>query len=195
MGSEPSEVTILLNAVKNGDRNAIDRLFPLVYEELRQRARSQAGGIKPTDTMNTTAIVHEAYLKLADQTHPDWKNRAHFYAVAAIAMRHVFLDYAKRKKRLKRGAGVAHVRLEDTEVASPEPQMDDAQAEQVLELDAALQKLTETNPRLTRVVECRFFGGMTVEDTAEALGTSAATVKRDWVIARAKLFKDMTSFD
>jgi RNA polymerase sigma factor (TIGR02999 family) len=195
MGSSTSEVTVLLNAVRSGDRKAIDRLFPLVYDELRQRAKMQAGGIRPTDTMNTTAIVHEAYLKLADQTNPDWKNRAHFYAVAAIAMRHVFLDYAKRKKRLKRGAGVVHVRIEDEPVAAVEPDMDDAQAEQILELDAALIKLGDSNPRLARVVECRFFGGMTVEDTAEVLGTSAATVKRDWVLARAKLFKDITGLD
>jgi len=195
MGSENSEVTLLLHAIKGGDQKAIDRLFPLVYDELRQRARMQTVGVKGNGTMDTVAIVHEAYLKLADQTNPDWKNRAHFYAVAAIAMRHVFLDYAKRKKRLKRGAGAAHVRVEDVPVAAPESLLDDSQAEQVLELDAALQKMAESNPRLSRVVECRFFGGMTVGDTAEVLGISPATVKRDWVLARAKLFKDISHFE
>ena len=195
MEKDSSQVTMLLNAVRGGDRGAIDRLFPLVYDELRQRAHRRVGGIKPTDTMNTTAIVHEAYLKLADQTNPDWKNRAHFYAVAAIAMRHVFLDYAKRKKRLKRGAGATHVPLEDVSVAAEESLLDEAQAEQILELDAALENMSKSNLRLARVVECRFYGGMTVEDTAEVLSISPATVKRDWVLARAKLFSEISRVD
>lgn len=189
MGNDAANVTMLLNALQEGDRTAVDKLFPLVYEELRRSARSQRFRRNKNATMNTTAIVHEAYLKLADQPRQNWENRAHFFAVAAIAMRHIFLDYAKRKKRLKRGGGAAHVSVEDVLLPDPESILDDEQAERMLSLDGALQKLESKDPRLARVVECRFFGGMTVADTAVALGISPATVKRDWTLARARLYK------
>lgn len=151
-----------------------------------------AGGLA---TMNTTAIVHEAYLKLADQKGAKFENRAHFFAVAAKAMRHVFLDYAKRKSRQKRGGDVVHVDIDDVPVITSAIEMDHDEADRVLALDKALDALAKENSRLAQVVECRFFGGMTVEDTANALGTSPATVKRDWNTARALLFRAIKSPD
>jgi RNA polymerase sigma factor (TIGR02999 family) len=186
-----TDISVLIQAARTGDAAAVDRLFPLVYEELRHQARRNLAGMNRDGTMNTTAIVHEAYLKMSDQSRPDWNNRAHFFAVAAKAMRHVYLDYAKRKTRVKRGGGVPHVSVEDVPVADPNAIFAEEHAERVLELDSALQELEVKNPRLARVVECRFFGGMTVEDTASALGTSPATVKRDWTMARVLLFKDL----
>ncbi len=191
--SDPATITQLLHAAKSGDRTAMDQLFPLVYDELRQRAgkqRAAAGGLA---TMNTTAIVHEAYLKLADQKDPQFANRAHFFAVAAKAMRHVFLDYAKHKSRQKRGGDVAHVDIDNTNVGDSYIEMEYEEAERLLALDMALNSMASKNPRLAQVVECRFFGGMTVEDTATAVGTSAATVKRDWNTARVMLFQSMNN--
>lgn len=211
--ADSATVTQLLNAAQTGDSSAIDTLFPLIYDELRQRAHAQRAGFGGHATMNTTAIVHEAYFKLAgardgatshDPTSQDanshkegkqkggsWQSRAHFYAVAAKAMRHVFLDYAKRKTRQKRGDGAVHVSL-DTEFA---PQvasvLGEAEADQVMALEAALIELQRLDERAARVVECRFFGGMTVEDTGAALNLSPATVKRDWVYARTMLFQLM----
>jgi RNA polymerase sigma factor (TIGR02999 family) len=193
MTEKYTDISVLIEAARTGDSDAVDRLFPLVYEELRSQARRNLAGMNRDGTMNTTAIVHEAYLKMSDQSKPDWNNRAHFFAIAAKAMRHVYLDYAKRKTRQKRGGGAAHVPIEDVPVADQNAVFDDAHAELVLELDAALKKLEEKSPRLTRVVECRFFGGMTVEDTSLALGISPATVKRDWTMARTLLFTDLKS--
>ena len=192
--SDPATVTQLLNAAQTGDSSAIDRLFPLIYDELRQRAHAQRLGFGGHPTMNTTAIVHEAYVKLAHHDRENgqgWSNRSHFYAAAAKAMRHVFLDYAKRKKRIKRGDGAHHVSIDDDHVPEIAAAMGHEEADQVIALDAALIQLHQTNERAARVVECRFFGGMTVEDTAAALGLSPATVKRDWVSARVLLFQLM----
>jgi RNA polymerase sigma factor (TIGR02999 family) len=193
MTEKYTDISVLIEAARTGDSDAVDKLFPLVYDELRGQARRNLAGMNRDGTMNTTAIVHEAYLKMSDQSKPDWNNRAHFFAIAAKAMRHVYLDYAKRKTRQKRGGGAAHVPIEDVAVADQNAVFDEKHAELVLELDAALKNLEEKSPRLTRVVECRFFGGMTVEDTSLALGISQATVKRDWTMARALLFKDLKS--
>jgi RNA polymerase sigma factor (TIGR02999 family) len=141
--------------------------------------------------MNTTAIVHEAYLKLADQRDVRYENRVHFYAVAAKAMRHVFLDYAKRKAAQKRGGDIAHVSFDDALVGDPGFELSDEQADQVIALDKALTRFATDYPRQSGVVECRFFGGMTVEDTAALLDTSPATVKRDWVFAQAWLYRTL----
>lgn len=198
--SDPATVTQLLNAAQTGDSSAIDRLFPLIYDELRQRAHAQRVGYGGHATMNTTAIVHEAYFKLASNENrevesnkpdvsPKWHSRAHFFAVAAKAMRHVFLDYAKRKNRIKRGEGVHHVVIDETGAMELAALVGDEEADQVIALDVALLRLAESNARAARVVECRFFGGMTVEDTANALGISPATVKRDWLLARVQLFR------
>ena len=144
--------------------------------------------------MNTTAIVHEAYFKLAKGDKEEgnsWQSRAHFYAVAAKAMRHVFLDYAKRKTRQKRGDGAVHISIDDEYAPQIAAVLGQEEADQVIELDRALLELQRIDERAARVVECRFFGGMTVEDTGLALGLSPATVKRDWVLARTKLFQLM----
>jgi len=190
--SDPATVTQLLNAAQTGDSSAVDQLFPLIYDELRQRAQAQRAGFGGHATMNTTAIVHEAYFKLAQGEGARWHNRAHFYAVAAKAMRHVFLDYAKRKSRQKRGDGARHVALEDAPQSELANMIGEGEADQILALDIALQHLAISNERASRVVECRFYGGMTIEDTAAALNLSSATVKRDWMLARALLFQSMS---
>ena len=147
-------------------------------------------------TMNTTAIVHEAYIKLAGQNEVHFENRLNFFSVAAKAMRHVYLDYAKHKNAQKRGAGVAHVSVDDVLVpdegsTSVKLELGDEEADQLISLDSALRELAEDHPRQAQVVECRFFGGMTVEDTAALLDTSTATVKRDWTVAQSWLYSAM----
>lgn len=189
---DSTSVTLLLEAARSGDRGAIDRLFPVIYDELRRRARAQKWGDAGHATLNTTAIVHEAYLKLADQSSPNWQNRAHFLAVAAKAMRHVYLDYAKRKSRQKRGGDVVHTPLEPDRMGEVLPDMSDDDADRLMALGHAMKRLQESSPRQAQVVECRFFGGMTVPETAEALGISPATVKRDWTLAQMALYRDVT---
>jgi len=219
--SDPATVTQLLNAAQTADTSAVDRLFPLIYDELRQRAHAQRAGFGGHATMNTTAIVHEAYYKLAQgerggkaaaeqaeqgqhgerPEHGDlgeaagikWRSRAHFYAVAAKAMRHVFLDYAKRKNRKKRGEGAHHVSIDESGSFELATIIGDEEADDIMALEAALIQLSASNERAARIVECRFFGGMTVEDTALALGLSTATVKRDWVLTRVLLYNSMTA--
>lgn len=191
---EPANVTVLLHALRDGDRQALDRLFPLVYQELHDRAHQERRRLGGHATMNTTALVHEAYLKLARQPDGDYASRAHFYAVAAKAMRHIFLDYAKRRTAAKRGGANEPVSLDDApDVAAADPNaaLPDfglEEAQEVLRLNGALEQL---DPRMAHVVECRFFGGMSVEDTAAALGVSPATVKRDWVAARLALWNHL----
>lgn len=192
MPSDQTNITQLLHAAQTGDASALDQLFPLVYEELHRRAAQQRAGNGGVTTMNTTAIVHEAYLKLAGQVEISFENRAHFFAVAAKAMRHVFLDHAKRKSRQKRGGNALHLDIQEMEIGSEQINMNLEEAERVLAMEEALSELTQDNPRLGQVVECRFFGGMTVEDTAIATNTSQATVKRDWNVARALLFSKMS---
>jgi RNA polymerase sigma factor (TIGR02999 family) len=189
--SDQANVTQLLVAAREGDRSAMDRLFPLIYDELRRKAHAQRAGGNGLATMNTTAIVHEAYIKLADRSDAHYESRLHFYAVAAKAMRHVFLDYAKRKRAGKRGAGAQHVVYDDGVNADTGFELNDDQADSVIELEHALARFSEKYPRQSNVVECRFFGGMTVEDTALLLDTSPATVKRDWVFAQAWLFRTL----
>jgi RNA polymerase sigma factor (TIGR02999 family) len=191
MPASSADITQLLHAAGDGDEAALKTLFPLVYEELRSRAAAQRAAAGGHATMNTTAIVHEAYLRLAGQSSPAYENRAHFFGVAAKAMRHVFLDYAKARTRKKRGGDVVHLDVGDVQVAGSPIQMGLEEAEQIVAMDEALGRLTAENPRLAQVVECRFFGGMTNEDTAAVTGTSPATVKRDWNAARAMLFADL----
>ena len=192
MPTDPANITQLLHAAQAGDASALDRLFPLVYEDLHRRAAQQRAGNGGVTTMNTTAIVHEAYLKLAGQAEVSFENRAHFFAVAAKAMRHVFLDHAKRKSRQKRGGNAPHLDIQELEIGSEQINMNLEEAERVLAMEEALADLTQKNPRLGQVIECRFFGGMTVEDTAIVTNTSPATVKRDWNVARAMLFSKMS---
>lgn len=180
--STKGDITQLLIAFRQGDRGAMDQIFPLVYDELRVLARGQLSRRRGGNTLNTTALVHEAYLKLIEQSRADWNDRAHFRAVAAVAMRHILVDYARRRGAVKRG-GEAHQTLADDNKLGLE-----VRVEEILAIDEALDALAELNERLAKLVELRFFGGLTVEETAEAMGTSERTVKRDWRKARAFLF-------
>jgi RNA polymerase sigma factor (TIGR02999 family) len=183
--SEPGDVTLLLTELSEGDRSVLDELMPLVYEELRRLAHYSLQGERAGHTLNTTALVHEAYLKLARVDRLTWKDRAHFFAVCGQAMRRVLVNYALMRKSKKRGEGAPHVPIEDV-VAAARTRPDD-----ILWVDETLHRLEALNPRHTRVVECRVFGGMGVRDTAEALAISPATVKRDWALARAWLTREM----
>lgn len=179
------EATALLLELRSGDAAAADVLFPLLYDELREIAHRQLRRERSSHTLSTTALVHEAYERLVDHTRTGWEDRAHFCAVAARAMRHVLVDYARRRSALKRGGGQRPLPLDEGRVAV------DEQAELLLSLDQALDRLGALSERLGRVVEMRYFGGMTEEETAEALGVSVRTVRRDWVKAKAWLFREL----
>jgi len=180
-----TEVTVLLTQLAEGDEQAASRLIPLVYRELRQMAARQMRRERVDHTLQTTALVHEAYLKLVEQTPASWQNRAHFFAVAAQVMRHILIDHARGQAREKRGGGVAVIQLDEALVFSPE------QSSELLEVDAALHRLTELDPRQGKIVELRFFGGLTVDETAAVLGISPKTVKRDWSVAKAWLHGEL----
>lgn len=187
-----AKVTRLLERLEDGDREAFDELFPLVYRELHGLAKAQRRRWDGNDTLNTTGLLHEAYLKLADQDTRSWKDRSHFLAVASRAMRQILIDYAKRQSRLKRGAGYRHVSFEEMRDALRVPAgFTDERLDALAALDASLERLEAANSRQSRIVECRFFGGMTIKDTAEALGISPATVKRGWSVALAWLYRDL----
>jgi RNA polymerase sigma factor (TIGR02999 family) len=190
--SHPQSVSHVLQALRAGQAGAFDELFPLVYDELHGIASRERRRWDGDETLNTTALVNEAYLKLVDQSAPDWRSRAHFLAVAAIAMRQILIDYAKRKRAAKRGGGRMHLPLHGLEgVLHREEDASGSRDEVLLALDEALDRLERRDPRQARIVECRFFGGMSIEDTAEALGVSAATVKRGWAMAQAWLYRDL----
>lgn len=195
MTSEDRQTTVtrLLRRVSAGDHEAFDELFPLVYEELRGLARVQRRRAPRTDTLNTTALIHEAYLKLVSQEKPEWRGRSHFRAVAATAMRHILIDYARRARTIRRGGRRARLSLDQVEssLKSSGDRMFAEEPELLVVLDEALQRLESHSERQARIVECRFFAGMQVPDTAEALGVSAATVKRGWSMARAWLHREM----
>ena len=175
-------VTDTLLAWREGDGGAVDRLFPLVYDELRRIAHRQLRHERPGHTLNTTAVVHEAYLDLVDQSRAEWVDRAHFLGAAAFVMRRVLLEHARAHHAAKRGGGLAHVTLDDALVASA-----DERAEMLLVIDDALTRLAAVDARLARVVECRFFGGLTAVETAQVMGVTERTVERDWVKAKALL--------
>jgi len=172
--------------MSEGDESALDRLLPLVYAELRRIAHGQRAGRASDLTLNTTAIVHEAYLKLAHSAAATPKDRGHFFAVAATAMRQILIDHARARLARKRGDGADHVSLEDHDAVV------DQRASELVDLDAALRRLEQVDERAARVVELRFFGGLSVEEAAEALGIGARTVKREWRAARAFLFREMS---
>ncbi len=180
-------ITDLLLQASGGDSTAIDRLFPLVYDELRRIAHRALQRERSDHTLGTTGVVHEAYLKLVDQTRVGWRDRAHFFAVAALAMRRILVDYARRHRRAKRGGGARPVTLDEGVVSL------DERAENLVALDEALTRLSALNPRLSRIVECRFFGGLTEEEIAEALGVTTRTVKRDWAKARGWLYQELSA--
>lgn len=188
--SERSDVTELLLAAADGDSSALERLMPIVYTELHRIARRRLGGERPDHTLNTTALVHEAYLKLMKLERLNWQNRAQFMAIASRLMRQILVDYARRRQADRRGGGARPVELS---AAGREAATSAEPAEDVLALHKALESLEEINDRHARVVECRFFGGMSIAETAEALSLSAATVKRDWVMARAWLNRELST--
>lgn len=176
----PGEVTVLLQQIKAGDCGAADKLIPLVLQELRNLARLQLRRERPGNTLQATALVNEAYLRLVGDQARDWQSRAHFIGVSASVMRRILIDHARRKQALKRGGGnVAHA--EDSSGLSYK------QADELIALHIALDRLGEMNARQRQVVELRYFGGLSVEETAEALNVSPITVKRDWCAARAWL--------
>ncbi|MGE0041934.1 MAG: sigma-70 family RNA polymerase sigma factor [Vicinamibacterales bacterium] len=177
----PDDITELLLAHRDGQSGAFDRLVPLVYEDLRRVARGQLRRLGAGQSLDTTGLVHEAYLRLVDQDRAAWNDRGHFFAVSAIAMRQIVVDHARRRSRLKRGGDQADVPLEDA------PEAGAVEAERVLEIDMALNRLAAAEPRLARVVECRYFAGLSEEETAAALGVSVRTAQREWFKARAWL--------
>jgi RNA polymerase sigma factor (TIGR02999 family) len=179
-----TSVTRLLSALREGDSSAFGRLVPLVYDEMRLIAQGQLRHAVGA-TLNTTAVVHEAYLKLGGAEGIDYADRGHFFAVAATAMRQILLDHARRHLADKRGGGAVHTLIDSVDIP-----VEDRAAE-VVELDQALTRLADLDPRAARVVEMRFFAGLSVEETAEALALSAPTVKRDWRRARAFLYREL----
>jgi len=180
-----TETTQLLRAWASGDRAALDQLTPRVYDELRRIAERFMREERPGRTIQTTALVHEAYLKLIDVSNVDWQHRAHFFAISAQIMRRILLDRARRRVAAKRGGGAVRVNLDES------PDVGSIRAREVVALDDALSALAAVYPRKAEVIEMRFFAGLSVEETAEVLKVSADTVKRDWKLARAWLLAEM----
>ena len=183
--SLPEDVTQILQEVSGGNREAPARLMPLVYDELRRLADHYLRQERPDHTLQPTALVHEAYLKLIDQTRVDWQNRAHFFGVAAQLMRRILVDHARRHQAEKRGGFRQKLTLDEAVDYSHTRDVD------LVKLDEALTALAQFDARQSRVVELRFFGGLTIEETAEALGISPATVKVDWSMAKAWLRREI----
>jgi RNA polymerase sigma factor (TIGR02999 family) len=184
-------VTNLLRELQVGNRAALGDLFPLVYNELRELAHRQRRRWRGDFTLNTTALVHEAYLKLVDQTRLDIDNRAHFLGVAAKAMRHILCNYARDRRRKKRGGDLQRLPLEEIDALPQTLTLSQDQAAILVALDDGLKQLETVDKRLSEVVECRFFGAMSIEDTAAALALSPATVKRRWTLARSWLYREL----
>lgn len=180
-------VTPPLRDAAANDQAALDRLLPLVYDELRRIAHNRLLAEATGHTLNTTALVHEAYLKLVDQTQAEWVDRAHFLALASLAMRRILVDYARKHSAAKRGGERKRVPLDAANLSVED------RAETLIELDQALTRLAGIDARLSRVVECRFFGGMTEEETAAALGITSRTVRSDWATAKSLLYLDLVA--
>jgi RNA polymerase sigma factor (TIGR02999 family) len=182
---DQSNITVLLDAASSGDPKAVDELFRTVYAELRQLAHRQRKRWAGDDTLNTTVLIHEAYLKLAGADIQRFENRSHFYATASKAMRHILINYAEQRQAAKRGGGAAHVSIDDAEPITVDT------AEELLQLESILALIERDDPRRCRIVECRVFGGMSIEETAIALGISAATVKREWQITSTQMYEKL----
>lgn len=182
---EPRPNPAIVKAVRSG-RTAVDEMVPVIYEELRRIAHHRLRAEQTGHTLGTTGLVHEAYLRLVGSEHLEFEGRAHFLAVAARAMRHVLIDSAMTRRAQKRGGGAQPLSIDVTPIVA------EARSEDLLALDEALQRLSAINERQARVVECRYFGGMSIEETASALDTSPATVKRDWMLARAWLNRELS---
>ncbi len=181
-----NEVTQLLQGWRQGDRQALDALLPLVYNELRRLAHFQLRRERLDHTLQSAALVHEAYLRLIGSDPPEWESRTHFFAIAAQLMRQILVDYARRRDAAKRGGGVCKVSIDEV---APTPRRTDLD---VVALDDALQALEKIDPRQSRVVELRFFAGLSLEEISEALDMGTATVQRDWTAARAWLHREMS---
>ncbi|HKF54849.1 MAG TPA: sigma-70 family RNA polymerase sigma factor [Blastocatellia bacterium] len=186
MIASTAQVTENLALWRNGDPEALNRLMPLVYNELRRLASSFLRREYRYQTLQTTALVHEAYLRLVDQTHTDWKDRAHFFGIAAQLMRRILVDHARIHQAGKRGGGARAVSLDENMALVVERDVD------LLALDQALDRLAAMDPRQTKIVEMRYFAGLSIEETAEALGISHATVEREWHVAKAWLYNQIS---
>src|SRR5947207_1795161 len=187
MTRPPHEVTQLLVAWGDGDQSALDKLMPLVYDELHRLARRYMAQERPEHTLQTSALVNEAYVRLIDQGNVHWQNRAQFFGIAATSMRRILVSYARRRKRAKRGAGALQISLDEAAILS------DERASEMVALDEALENLAAVDPRKSQVVELRFFGGLSIDETAEVLKVSPGTVMRDWTLAKAWLRREITS--
>jgi RNA polymerase sigma-70 factor, ECF subfamily len=185
MGADSQQVTLLLARLTKGDEDAADRLIPIVYGELRRLARSYMARERTDHTLQATALVHEAYLKLVEQRSVNWQSRAHFFGIAAQIMRRILIDHARGHLREKRGGGQRAISMDDALAFAPE------QSLELLRLDQSLERLAKLDPRQAKIVELRFFGGLTVEQTAKLLGISEKTVKRDWSVAKAWLHGEL----
>lgn len=181
------DITRLLSEIGDGSPDAVERLYPLVYEELRRLAQSQFSHERDDHTLQATALVHEAYIKLVDQSRVVWKNRAHFFAIASQAIRRILVDHARARLRDKRGGRETRVAIDDI-MSIP----DSGPSTSLVDLDLALDKLAEEDPLKSRIVELRFFGGLSTKETADALATSTRTVERNWQYARAWLYRELT---
>jgi RNA polymerase sigma factor (TIGR02999 family) len=186
MPTDPENITDLLVSYGRGDKESLDKLMPVVYDELRRQAARYLRREQPGHTLQTTALIHEAYVRLVDQRNVQWQNRAHFFGIAAQMMRRILVDHARTKKRAKRGGSDIKVSLDDATVAVKGQDLD------VVALDEALERMAEIDEQQSRVVELRFFSGLTVEETAEVMGISPATVKRDWSMAKAWLHRELS---
>jgi RNA polymerase sigma factor (TIGR02999 family) len=180
-----SDITLILNAVQQGDPNAAEELLPLVYEELRCLATARMAQQPPGQTLQPTALVHEAWLKLAGNPHASWNDRQHFFRAAAEAMRQILIDRARAKQRLRRGANPVRVNLDDVDAAV------ETEPEALLLVDEALQLLTQEHPDKAELVKLRFYAGLSIEESAQALGVSHKTIQRRWIHARAWLFREI----
>jgi RNA polymerase sigma factor (TIGR02999 family) len=185
MNEAPPDITGLLRSWANGDRDALDRVTPLVYSELRRIASWHLRGEKPNAVLQPTDLVHDAFLRLVDQTSVQWNDRVHFYSVVSRMIRHILVDYARARGTAKRGHGAITIRLPDSLVAAAQRDLD------LVLLDDCLLDLTEMDERQARIIEMRFFCGLSIEETAAVLSVSPATVKRDWAVARAWLFREL----
>src|SRR5438309_10167374 len=183
----PHRVTQLLQQWSHGDDSALAELTPLVYEELRRLAHHYMEGERPDHTLQTTALVNEAYLRLADQTNPNWQSRAHFFAVAARAMRQILVSYARSNRAQKRGGGAAKIELDEAAIMSPE------QSNEIVDVHEALARLATLDERKARVVELKYFGGLNHDEIAEVMKIWTITVRRDWVFAKAWLHNEFRS--
>jgi RNA polymerase sigma-70 factor, ECF subfamily len=186
MARTPQNVTQLLIAWNGGDKQALDKLLPVVYDELRRQAARYLRRERPGHTLQTTALIHEAYLRLIDQKSVQWQNRAQFFGIAAQMMRRILVDHARTKHRAKRGGSDIRVSLTDATSVTKDPDLN------LVELDEALNRLEKIDPQQSKIVELRFFSGLNVEETAAALQISPATVKRDWKVAKAWLYREIS---